>query len=907
MFGGLRQIREGEGRDTFVAAASLFTLLAGHAVLETARDALFLAHIDAAQLPFVYIGVAIAAMGVATLQDRGPSGRSALASWLVLSGGVTAGFYPLIGTGEWVLYALYIWSAVVVTVALTRLFLLLGERFTVSQAKRLYAVIGAGSVLGAIVGSGAAGLLATLITPRQLLLVGASALIVSAAGPLALSSRDQAKSESPEAAAESPSPMKSARTTFAHPYARRVAVLMVLSTLTFTLVDFVFKSQVASSVAPEDLGAFFGRVYFVLNVASLFVQLFVVQWLLRVGGPTRALALLPGLLALGGVGALFGGGLPAAVALKGADGGLRHSLHRTASELLYVPMGGPLRRAAKTFIDIIGHRGGQAAASLTILAVGALGIDPEYLGAAVALLAGAAVVVTLELRSHYLDVFRGTLADAAQRKEYAFPELNLTTLESLLATLNSPDEKRVEVALELFAEQGRAHLIPGLILYHPAPDVLAKALELLAETGRTDFLPLADRLLDHEYAHVRAAALRARMKLAPDEALLRRKVEVTCPVVRATALVGLTAGGYASVEETAPYLEEVVKEGSPVAREALARAIGYGLSGAHDDYLILLAQSEQDEVLLSVARSMRLAPNPRFIPRLIPMLARRKVRHEALGALVALEETALGVLEGALTDEGLSVAIRRNVPRAISMFPPERAAGVLTAHISDVHDGAVRYRILRALNRLVSENPNLKLDRKRLDAALEQNLSRAFCLLDWRLTLERGADKHAGRQTTAHGLLVTMLRDKELNSRERMLRLLGALHPEQNVRTIARGLRSPRAEVAASSRELLESFVPSRFRTAVLGLVDDLPDPQRLQSAGTLHQPVGLDYVELLRVLLDTDSDSLRSLAVYHIGELGLSELRATVEELDARPESSLATVVRQTIAQLSGERKPAT
>src|SRR5687768_14242241 len=142
MFEGLGQVRPGERRDTAVAAVSLFAIMAGHAILETARDALFLARIDAAQLPFVYLGVAVAALAVATLQERGPGGRTALGGWLAISGLVTGGFYFLLGSGEWVLYALYIWSAVVATVALTRFFILLGERFTASQAKRLYSVIG---------------------------------------------------------------------------------------------------------------------------------------------------------------------------------------------------------------------------------------------------------------------------------------------------------------------------------------------------------------------------------------------------------------------------------------------------------------------------------------------------------------------------------------------------------------------------------------------------------------------------------------------------------------------------------------------------------------------------------------------------------------------------------------------
>lgn len=273
-----------------------------------------------------------------------------------------------------------------------------------------------------------------------------------------------------------------------------------------------------------------------------------------------------------------------------------------------------------------------------------------------------------ELRAHYLDVFRDTLAAAAEFRPDKFDDLTLANLETLIATLNDPDPQRVKVALEVFAEQDRAHLIPGLILYHPSPDVLAQALDLLATSGRTDFIPLADRLLDHEYADVRAAALRARMAVAPDEALLRERVELSCPVVRATALVGLTSGGYASIDETGPYFDEVIRDGSEVAREALARAIGYAPGEDFEDVLIRLAAGRESTVLLSVVRSMKLAPTERFIPSLIAMLPQRALRSEIRRTLGALGQPAFDALSTALRDDRTPVETRQQIPRALLKF-----------------------------------------------------------------------------------------------------------------------------------------------------------------------------------------------------------------------------------------------
>ncbi|MFK8004229.1 MAG: hypothetical protein AB8H86_31980 [Polyangiales bacterium] len=882
--------------------ATLFLLMAAHALLETARDALFLSRISPAQLPFVYIGVAIASFGVVALQERGPGGRSALAGWLLFAGLTTIGFWPLVGTGDWVLYALYIWTAVIVTVAMARMFVLLGDRFTASQAKRLYATIGVSSVVGAIVGSGIASLLATLVPAEQLLVIAGGVLVVSAIGPVSLSASTKVASvAAPNVTAESPraNPLSDAKRVLSDPYARRVSMLMVVFTLLFTLADFVFKNEAAAKIDHDMLPVFLARVYFVLNVGSLFIQLFVVRFVVRVFGPTRSLALLPGLLALGGVSLLLGGGIFAGVALKGMDGSLRHSLHRTASELLFVPMDRRLRSAAKTFVAIAAHRGGQAFSSLVILAVMAGGVSLDYLGAAIAVLSVLAVVGAMELRHHYLNVFRNRLADVAARKSLAFPELDLASFESLMEALNSPDDQRVLVVLELLGEQDRAHVIPGLILYHPSPNVLTLALELLATTERTDFLPHTDRLLDHEYAHVRAAALRTRMKLAPDEALLRSKLEVSCPVVRATALVGLTAGNYATLAETRPYLDEVVSEGSDIAKEALARAIGFGPSADFDAYLIRLGESDNEAILTSVAVSMGKTPSKAFLPSLCRMLRRRRVREAAIEAMLPLGELALSALEVVLADESEDVKLRRQVPAAIRAFESQQAAALLMRQLATVEHGEVRYRVLRSLNWLLYENPKMSIDENVPRAAMLETLSKSFRFLDWRLILEEGAVQDETRRTFAHDLLVKMLRDKEKNMRERIFRILALLHPNQDVRTIFRGIRSERADVRSSGRELVESFLEPHIRDAVLGLIDDVPDEERLRTSGAFHEPSKLDYESLLRELIETDSDSLRSLSVYHVGELGLTKLRPRLEALDPAPESALATVVRQAIETL--------
>jgi ATP/ADP translocase len=59
-------------------------------------------------------------------------------------------------TGTWPLRALYVWTGLVATLTPIAFWLLLGEIYTIAQARRLYASIGLGSQLGAIAGALAA-------------------------------------------------------------------------------------------------------------------------------------------------------------------------------------------------------------------------------------------------------------------------------------------------------------------------------------------------------------------------------------------------------------------------------------------------------------------------------------------------------------------------------------------------------------------------------------------------------------------------------------------------------------------------------------------------------------------------------------------------------------------------------
>jgi hypothetical protein len=380
-------------------------------------------------------------------------------------------------------------------------------------------------------------------------------------------------------------------------------------------------------------------------------------------------------------------------------------------------------------------------------------------------LAGASAALSLvwiawvaDLKELYLDVFRAALREGTLRPAVDLPPVDLVSLEALFGALNSADDHEVLAAMDLLAEEGRARLVPALILYHPSQRVVLRALDLFASEGRVDFLPVAERLGRQADAEIRAAALRARTRVRPEESFLDTACSDPSPLVRATAAVGLVAGGWGG-EEARAALEGLLSDGSEETSLGLARAIAAQPSPVFEDALLRLADGTSEPALVEVARAMGAVHSSRFLPVLLGFLGRREVRAEARAAFLGFGGEGLAFLDGALGDGGMPVELRRQLPRTIALFAPAAAAAVLARHLLEEPSGAVRYRVLRGMNRVAaaapgsgSIPPSCERDRRDDGRGLPPRA----------LAVGAGGGRTGDPTSTpGHELLIQLLRDKE--------------------------------------------------------------------------------------------------------------------------------------------------
>ncbi len=807
-----------------IAFALLFSMMAAHAALESARDALLLRAFSPDALLWSYVVIAVFALTLTRLPER--RRPASLPRVLAVGALVPLAFWlALPALGRLGTAVLYVYSAIYATIAVSRFWLLLAHRFTVRDAKRHYAWIGVGGIGGAAVGSAVSAGLLTVLPVRDLLL--ASALFSAVAAVVARALARSAAAAAPPPARTTPGAASRAPGG-SQAYLRRLVIVSLLASATVTVIDYLFKSVAAATLPPDELASYFARTYAGMNTVALAAQVLLAPILLRRLGTHAAAALLPTLiLAASGGFALLG--WPAlALTAKGADGALRNSIHRVTAELFYFPLSDDVRQRWKARSDAFGQRGGQALGALVLLALVAVGGTERWVGLLAAALAVAWLIAARSMRAPYTALFREGLRRGLVPVDVQ--PLSSDTLQAVMEAFSSRDPAIVCSAIDFLVHHGHERLLPSVLVHHPSQRVALRALEAIARARPGELDEVARPLRTHPDEAVRAATIRLlmRQRRDPEEAL--PALADPSAEVRMTALLILRSR--APHRARAELLIDAAARGEPEGAElALARAIHADPHAELVPVLLRLLDTPVVEVRREALRALALLPQPELLARVRPLLADRRLLPDVRPVIVAASLGDSSEVERWLRDEALPRGVRRHVPRTLALFGSEAAAAALVTRLEQEPDGAVRFKILRALGRMRADRPSLALD----DAVLRRYalacLERAIVLLGHRVSLEA-----APLDARAFALLVPLLRDKELHALERVFRAIGVVQPELELEDVWRGIHAPDARTQAAALEVVEMMEPE-LRHRLLALIQPAPDRDRLRAVGGQAQP----------------------------------------------------------------------
>lgn len=899
-------IRPGEGRIALLSGAVLALIIAAHTVIETARDALFLSKLPPDRLTFVYALLAglslVAGAGSSALASR--FGRRAALVFSLLAcayGAVLLYLRPVTDTS---VFILYLGSGVIGTVLPLQFWMMAGQLFTVAQGKRLFGPIASGGVLGAAVGGGAAALALRFISTGALLVLAATVFVGAALMVATAPSGEAADQTGGSGAAFGW--MRDFSVLRKERYVVLVAALTVFGTATVLVADYLFKSTAAAHFPKSELGSFFALFYAGQNAVALVVQVFVTGAVMRRLGVTGALLVLPVLLAFSGTLAGLGGGFAIAFAAKGADGSLRHSLHRVSSELLLLPLPSEIRDKAKPVIDTVFGRGTQAVTAGGILVLASMDLSaPRSLGLVMGVCALLWVGTAILLRGPYVDLFRRALARGELPGGTGADDLDLASVETVMEALSSRDEDRVLAGIDVLAESNRSRVLPALILYHDSPRVLERALAVVATPDRQDWRELAERLIEHQDVGVRSAALRA-LAVAGHERAVTRGLEDDNDAVRACAAFFLARRGGESDLLANPHIDALLSrdgQDGVKGRSALLSVIG-----EHGDRrwlpiveIILRRDGERRGVAALAALAIEKTGDERFLPYLVSQLGARDGRAVVRDAIVSMGQTAVAPLTEALESEATAERVRMEIPKTLARLRTQYVVDFLARHLQSEKSGAVRYKVLRALGSIAQPGAAPKNERLRFDKALfereaHKNLVEHFRMKGLVAALERETEGRRAGDTSVGQALLSLLQDKMSQSLERAFHALQIAHRNEDLLGVHRAIVRGNNRARGNALEFLDSLpVGARETRDLLKLVaDDLDAREAVRRARAavedspddlvrISSPAGHD--DAVRGLLSETDTLIAALTAYHALDLGSIVLaRDALAALDARP-----------------------
>jgi AAA family ATP:ADP antiporter len=493
------QIRPGEGRKVCLTFLYFFLIISAYYIIKPVSRSLVLGQLGSRMVPYVDLISAVLMGPVVTLfahlVDRLPKPRLVtLWFWAVI--GILCVFWVLLRwSAAWVAAAFSVWVAIFSVLVVTLFWLVANDLYRPREAKRLFGFIGAGGILGGIVGSSIAAVGAQLIGTTHLLLLSAGLLVVCwmvvqrlwRFAPSIIA--DEEAKHSPSHRETFLSDLRGfTKLLLQSRYLLLLVAMVGLNKLIATLLYYQFNPFIERTFLSQDAkttftGLFFGAV----NVAAFIIQFFFTSGILRRLGLAAALVALPLGDLIGTAGLLL---LPVfwiAATTELYDGSLNYSLQQTTKEVLYLPIDRSIRYKVKPFIDMVVFRFGKGVAAIIgIILLDAMRLPPRFLSCVAIPFLVVWLIVVVRLRREYVATVRTMLQARALRRatpeaamkarfgslvERPSLERKLALIHQLLSAAKTPHTH----ANELIAQLG-AHETPPEI----SSETLMDALELKA-------------------------------------------------------------------------------------------------------------------------------------------------------------------------------------------------------------------------------------------------------------------------------------------------------------------------------------------------------------------------------------------------------------------------------------------
>jgi AAA family ATP:ADP antiporter len=379
-------VAPGEGAALAWSFAYFFLLLCSYYILRPLRDEMGIAG-GVRELPWVFTGTFVAMLVAVPLfgwcAARFPRRRLLPVVYYFFAVNLLL-FYALFQFQDHLALtarAFFIWVSVFNLFVVSVFWSFMVDLYTNAQARRLFGFIAAGGSAGAVTGPLLTALLVKPLGPVNLLPVSCALLLaaVFCIYRLARWARTAPPVETQTPDAERPlggSMWAGFGLVARTPYLLGIGLFIWLFTTLSTFLYFE-QAHIVSAIYsdPAERTRLFALIDLGVNVLTIAIQLGLTARLFKWLGVPWTLALVPLLTAVGFIGLGAAPVLPVLVAFQMARRAGDYAVMRPAREILYTVVGRETKYKAKSFIDTVVYRGGDAVSGWAFAGLKALGLS----------------------------------------------------------------------------------------------------------------------------------------------------------------------------------------------------------------------------------------------------------------------------------------------------------------------------------------------------------------------------------------------------------------------------------------------------------------------------------------------------------------------------------------------------
>jgi ATP/ADP translocase len=826
LFRSFFDVRPGEyGRTLFMSLYLLLVLLAYY-ILKPVSRALFLTKFDIDKLPWLYVLIAVAggilAYGYTKVAVRF-SLNTAVTGAMIFSIAMQVLIWWLIALNKpWVFYFFNIWTSLFSVMLVSQGWLVAANVFTPREARRLYGLLGAGSVIGAAFGGEFTARAVKYLAPRDLLLASAGFVVLAyiafrlTAAQKGVDLRNAKGAESEEANVgfkEILGPIKNQR------HLQVIVGIMILTFIVDVSIEYQFNAYAKLAFkghhSAAELTAFLGNFYGIyLNLVTIVLQVVFTAFVVQRLGVGGTLQVMPVTIAVTSVATFFFSGVWAAGALRLTEAATRYTLNRTGMELLYVPLPLELKNRTKAFIDIFVDRFGRGVGGmLLVLFTSVLGFSPRLIALVTAGFTIPWIILSHLASKEYVATVRRRLSSRRlDFKEARVDASDVRTVRLVEEAANGDNPRQVAYAISLLAEVEGYDLLTLLKRHaaNPAGMVRRKVFEIaterrlagLEDSARNE-LTRGDEMAESAVGYLLATA--------KEPAVLMGELLGSGSRI-AEAAVHAPGGGSGAVQ--LEWIAAAARDRDAVRRHLAAAALS--LTGERGlPVLRSLLQDSDIEVVREAVCTAGKLHAPEMVSALIPLLAKTSIRAEVLEALAAYGDSICGTLSGLMDDESLPLNIRIQVPRSLKLVRTQASVDVLVKAIGH-GDLAIRASVLKALNSIRNRTKGLDFHEA---FVTQQILAEARYYFQLNAAMAPFAQK--GKPSTATGLVARTIEQRLGETVERLFRLLGLRYQPAEIYSAYLAYRNRRGEEMATAIEFLDNTLDRDLKRVVLPMLDE--------------------------------------------------------------------------------------